>query len=300
PVAVLTQEGLSEECTRVIEEAGRPVLKLTDPHAAWASHPADNPTRSEVDLLPTHLAYVIYTSGSTGLPKGVLVEHANVVRLFAATEEWLRFDSDDVWTLFHSYAFDFSVWEIWGALLHGGRLIVVPQNVARSPDDFYRMLCREGVTILNQTPSAFRLLIAAQAASHDVHRLRHVIFGGEALDVATIKLWCEKNHHQNAVIINGYGPTEATIFSTFHELLSEEFNLTQAVPIGRPIWNTQIYLLDRYGQPVPVGVAGELYIGGAGVARGYLNRPELTAERFVRDPYSADAQARMYKTGDLG
>src|SRR6476646_709665 len=254
----------------------------------------------EQAVKPHHLAYVIYTSGSTGRPKGVMVEHGNVVRLFGATNEWFKFNQNDVWTLFHSYAFDFSVWEIWGALAYGGCLVVVPRNVARSPQEFYKLLCRSKVTVLNQTPSAFRQLIAAQAESKELHRLRYVIFGGEALEVATLKPWYEQNPQQLTRLINMYGITETTVHVTYRPLERADLERRGASPIGRPIPDLRTYILDSRRQPVPVGVKGELYVAGAGVARGYLNREELTAERFVRDPFTTEPGSRMYKTGDMG
>jgi amino acid adenylation domain-containing protein len=275
------------------------VLDLATP-ATWAHRPDTNPDPTTLGLTSSHLAYVIYTSGSTGMPKGVMVEHANVARLFASTEEWLQLTSKDTLTLFHSYSFDFSVWEIWGALFYGGRLIVVPHSTSRSPTDFYRLICREEVTVLNQTPSAFRQLVAAQTTIDTRHQLRKVIFGGEALDLSSVKLWYEQNADSKTQLVNMYGITEVTVHATCCLLNKSDAHFQGGTPIGCRLPDLRIYLLDRHGEPVPVGVAGEIYIGGAGVARGYLNRPELTAERFVRDPYSADTQARMYKTGDLG
>jgi amino acid adenylation domain-containing protein len=245
-------------------------------------------------------AYVIYTSGSTGLPKGVIVEHRNVTRLFAATDHWFHFNESDVWTLFHSYAFDFSVWEIWGALLCGGRLIVVPKQTVRSPEDFYDLLCAHGVTVLNQTPSAFEQLIVAQKSQKQAHRLRFVVFGGEALDVASLKPWYEQNRGASTRLINMYGITETTVHVTYRELAQSDMERQRASPIGARIPDLKTYILDEAGEPVPVGVVGELYVGGAGVARGYLNRPELTAQRFVQDRFAKGAGARMYRTGDLG
>jgi non-ribosomal peptide synthetase component F len=196
-----------------------------------------------------------------------------------------HFDAHDVWTFFHSYAFDFSVWEIWGALLYGGRLIVVPKDTARSPEEFHRLICREKVTVLNQTPSAFRQFIAAQAGSAEEHCLRYVVFGGEALEMATLKPWYEKNEENRPRLINMYGITETTVHVTHRALLKEDAGRRGGSPIGKRIPDLRAYILDAHGEPVPVGVAGELFIGGAGVARGYLNRPELTAERFVPDPF---------------
>ncbi len=253
------------------------------------------------DVQPHNLAYIIYTSGSTGKPKGVMVSHANVVRLFDATDEWFHFDQHDTWTLFHSYAFDFSVWELWGALLYGGRLIVVPYLVSRSPGAFLDLLCAERVTVLNQTPSAFHQLIAAEEKS-DVTRplaLRLVIFGGEALDPQSLRPWFARHGDQSPRLVNMYGITETTVHVTYHPLTADDLEAGSRSPIGRPIPDLQMYVLDAHRQPVPVGVPGELYVGGGGVARGYLNRPELTAERFIPHPFEADAQTRLYKTGDL-
>ncbi len=268
-----------------------------DEAAHWAG-PADNPRLPELGA--RHLAYVIYTSGSTGQPKGVMVEHRNVPRLFAATAPWFGFGAQDVWTLFHSFAFDFSVWEMWGALLHGGRLVVVPAQVARSPQAFYRLLCDQGVTVLNQTPSAFQPLIAAQGDSGLAHRLRQVVFGGEALEPGMLQPWFARECNAGTQLVNMYGITETTVHVTYRALHADDARHPGRSPIGVPIPDLRLYLLDRHGEPVPVGVAGEIYVGGAGVARGYLNREALTAERFVHDPFAGAPQARMYRTGDLG
>jgi amino acid adenylation domain-containing protein len=304
PLALLTQSALKKRWSNSLTQVA--VIELDAKTRPWEQLPASSPDPRELGLTPKHLAYVIYTSGSTGKPKGVMVEHANVVRLFSATDAWFHFGPDDVWTLFHSYAFDFSVWELWGSLLYGGRLIVVPQLTSRSPAEFYRLLCRQKVTVLNQTPSAFRQLIAAQAENEPaaVHRLRLVIFGGEALEVATLKPWYDRNHAESTQLVNMYGITETTVHVTYRPLGPADTQHRGASPIGSRIPDLFIYILDRHHQPVPVGVTGELYIGGAGVARGYLNRPELTAERFLPDPFvdptQQEPQPRMYKTGDLG
>ncbi|HEX8393776.1 MAG TPA: non-ribosomal peptide synthase/polyketide synthase [Longimicrobium sp.] len=248
---------------------------------------------------PESLAYVIYTSGSTGRPKGVQVTHANVLRLFSATDEWFGFGADDVWTLFHSYAFDFSVWELWGALLYGGRLVVVPFLVSREPDAFYALLAREGVTVLNQTPSAFRQLmhadeLAAAAGSARTLALREVIFGGEALDPASLRGWVERRGAERPRLVNMYGITETTVHVTWRVIGEADVRGGSASPIGIPIPDLAVHLRDRRGHTVPVGVVGEMYVGGAGVARGYLGRPALTAERFV-----AGSEGRLYRSGDL-
>jgi amino acid adenylation domain-containing protein len=278
---------------------------------------------------PENLTYTIYTSGSTGKPKGVLVNHANVVRLFAATDSWYHFNSQDVWTLFHSYAFDFSVWEMWGALLYGGRLVIVPYLVTRSPESFYELLCQEKVTILNQTPTAFRQLIQAEesllrevgedSATDDDLGLRLVIFGGESLEINSLQPWFDRHGDQFPQLVNMYGITETTVHVTYRPLSMADVNSTASV-IGRPLPDLQVYLLDKYLQPVPVGVPGEMYVGGAGVTRGYLNRPELTTERFISIPFDpplppldkggtqagaslnqgkTQGGAKLYKTGDL-
>ncbi|MEH2032602.1 MAG: non-ribosomal peptide synthase/polyketide synthase [Nostoc sp.] len=244
-----------------------------------------------------NLAYVIYTSGSTGKPKGVLVNHSNVVRLFEATNSWYHFNQDDVWTMFHSYAFDLSVWEIWGALLYGGRLVVVPYLVTRSPKSFYELLCQKKVTVLNQTPSAFRQLIQASPALGSDLKLRLVIFGGEALELRSLQPWFERYGDQMPQLVNMYGITETTVHVTYRPLSKADLNGTASV-IGHPIPDLQVYVLDEYKQPVPIGVPGEMYVGGAGVARGYLNRPDLTQQRFISNPFSNNRQARLYKTGD--
>ncbi|GLZ29128.1 hypothetical protein Lesp02_13180 [Lentzea sp. NBRC 105346] len=235
-------------------------------------------TDPEVLVRPENPAYVIYTSGSTGRPKGVVIPHGNVVRLFEATDHWFGFGPDDVWTLFHSYAFDFSVWEIWGALLHGGRLVVVPKQVSRAPEEFAQLLRKESVTVLNQTPSAFYQLPR-------VDGLRYVIFGGEALDLR--RAWVE-----GPALVNMYGITETTVHVTYFQVDRPR----DGSIIGEPIPDLGVHVLDDRLKPVPPGVPGEMYVSGAGLARGYLNRPGLTAERFVACPFGP---GRMYRTGDL-
>ncbi|XXF74927.1 amino acid adenylation domain-containing protein [Myxococcaceae bacterium GXIMD 01537] len=260
-----------------------------------AGRRAPNP---EPGLTPDNAAYVIYTSGSTGRPKGVIVTHANATRLFTTTEPLFGFGPGDVWTLFHSAAFDFSVWELWGPLFYGGRLVVVPHWMTRSPEAFGDLLAREGVTVLNQTPSAFRALVRTPsiAESGGGRSLKWIIFGGEALDAATVRPWFERYSNADTRLINMYGITETTVHVTYYRVT--EADLTSAAsPIGRPIPDLDIHLLDEHGQPVPVGVPGEMFVGGAGVARGYLKRPELTAQRFIDDP--AAPGKRLYRSGDL-
>ncbi|MFP2912261.1 amino acid adenylation domain-containing protein, partial [Pyxidicoccus sp. 3LFB2] len=247
-----------------------------------------------------NLAYVIYTSGSTGQPKGSLIPHAHVLRLFSATEHWYGFGPRDVWTLFHSSAFDFSVWEIWGALLHGGRLVVVPYYVSRSPEAFYALLNQEAVTVLNQTPSAFRQLIQHEQSlpSPLPLGLRYVIFGGEALDFRSLQPWFALHGDSQPRLVNMYGITETTVHVTYRPLSAKDASGGTASVVGVPIPDLQAFILDSSLEPVPVGVPGELYIGGRGLARGYLGRQELTAERFIPHPFSTTPGARLYKTGD--
>ncbi|MFF9765686.1 non-ribosomal peptide synthase/polyketide synthase [Streptomyces sp. NPDC014636] len=276
-----------------------PLLLLDDPavRADLARRPAAGPARR---ALPESPAYAIYTSGSTGRPKGVVVPHANVVRLFTRTRHWFGFGPDDVWTLFHSYAFDFSVWELWGPLLHGGRLVVVPEDTARSPEDFLRLLADEQVTVLNQTPSAFYPLIRADAELPDTGArlaLRTVIFGGEALDVARLAGWYARHPDTAPRLVNMYGITETTVHVTYAGLDRSTARPGTASPIGTGIPDLRLYVLDDTLRPVPPGAVGELYVAGEGLARGYLNRPGLTATRFPADPFGRPG-TRMYRTGD--
>jgi amino acid adenylation domain-containing protein len=270
---------------------------VLDPNETPAGEGTESETNPRVrSLTPRNLAYIIYTSGSTGQPKGVMVEHAQVVRLFDTTHPTYRFEASDVWCLFHSFAFDFSVWELWGALRYGSKLVLVPHAVARSPQAFYQLVCEQGVTVLNQTPSAFKALIEYMQPSTD--RLRYVIFGGEALQPASLRDWYAVRGASAPQLVNMYGITETTVHVTYYALASSDIQHARSV-IGKRLPDLTIYLLDAYGQPVPLGAVGEMYIGGAGVARGYLNRPELTAERFLPDPFAGKPDARMFKSGDL-
>jgi pristinamycin I synthase-2 len=291
----------AERNARIVEDAA-PLLVIDGPWLAAADlsgRSADDPVRP--GLLPDHPAYVIHTSGSTGRPKGVVVPHANVVRLFTATEPDFGFGPDDVWTLFHSYAFDFSVWELWGPLLHGGRLVVVPYETSRSPMEFLRLLVREKVTVLSQTPSAFDQLVRADDAHPELRRrlaLRLVVFGGEALDPARLTGWFERHPDTAPRLVNMYGITETTVHVTLRPLDARVTEGGSRSPIGRGIPHLRTLVLDDSLQPSPAGVVGELYVTGAGLARGYLDRPALTAERFVACPFGTPGE-RMYRTGDL-
>ncbi|TBN32824.1 amino acid adenylation domain-containing protein, partial [Pseudomonas sp. BGI-2] len=270
---------------------------VIDPNEAHAEALVGADANPEVPgLTPNNLAYIIYTSGSTGQPKGVMIEHAQVVRLFGTTHADFGFEASDVWCLFHSFAFDFSVWELWGALRYGGTLVLVPHAITRSPQAFYQLICEQGVTVLNQTPSAFTALIEYAQPSSD--RLRYVIFGGEALQPSILRDWYGVRGESVPQLVNMYGITETTVHVSWYPLTSSDARQDDSV-IGRRLPDLNLYLLDAHGQPVPIGAVGEMYVGGAGVARGYLNRPELTAERFLRDPFAGKPEARMYKTGDL-
>ena len=288
----------------VTETKLAPSLPSTTAKVICVDEPSALENSSELDENPCtgsradNLAYVIYTSGTTGKPKGTLITHRNVVRLFASTEHWFHFNHTDVWTLFHSSAFDFSVWEIWGALLYGGRLVVVPFLTSRSPESFYELLQREQVTVLNQTPSAFRQLIQVDESKvADNLALRYVIFGGEALEMESLRPWFARHGDKKPQLVNMYGITETTVHVTYRPL--SQTDLGSGSVIGIPIPDLQLYILDSRKRPVPIAVPGEMYVGGAGLARGYLRRPDLTEQKFVPNHFTAGSTCKLYRTGDL-
>lgn len=245
----------------------------------------------DVAISPSAAAYVIYTSGTTGLPKGVVVEHRNVVRLFFSDHSLFDFRQQDVWTMFHSYCFDFSVWEMYGALFYGGRLVMVPASVSKDIALFAELVVREKVTVLNQTPSVFELLMSYLTENGSSTELRYVIFGGEQLNPGILANW--KQSYPECRLINMYGITETTVHVTFKELTGNDIQ-SNVSNIGTPIPTLGCFVRDKYGREVPPGIPGELYVAGAGVARGYLHRDELTRERFT----SLNG-ARVYRSGDL-
>ncbi|MFF8100831.1 amino acid adenylation domain-containing protein [Streptomyces sp. NPDC014986] len=282
-----------------------PTIVLDDPFirialAAVSDAPVGDDERGG-PVLSRQAAYVIYTSGSTGRPKGVVVAHQNVIRLLDSTHHWSGFGPDDTWALFHSYAFDFSVWEIWGALLHGAGLLVPPHHVTRSPHEFLRLLAAERVTVLNQTPSAFYQLIQADVDEPETGArlaLRHVIFGGEALEFGRLAQWYERHAEDAPRLVNMYGITETTVHSTEYMLGAADATAGTGSMIGLGIRDLRLYVLDGALRPAPPGVPGELYVGGPGVADGYLGRPDLTSTRFVADPFGPAGQC-MYRSGDV-
>lgn len=271
-----------------LKTAETTVLCLDDDFAGEAE------TAPRVEMTADSLAYCIYTSGSTGTPKGVLITHHNVVRLFSATEHWFGFNPTDVWSLFHSFAFDVSVFEIWGALLYGGRLVVVPFLVTRSPVEFYELLEKEAVTVLSQTPSAFQQLLWAEDTAPEPRALdlRYVLFAGEKLELRTLQPWVERHGDQMPKLINLYGITETTVHVSYRPIRRSD--LDRGSVIGQPIPDLEIYLLDENLEAVRDGQAGEICVAGPGLARGYLNRDELTSERFI-----TRKGERLYRSGDL-
>ncbi|SCE99896.1 amino acid adenylation domain-containing protein [Micromonospora viridifaciens] len=258
-----------------------------------AEPPADGPR-------PDDVAYLIYTSGSTGRPKGVLVSHANVARLVAGASTLMELGADDAWSMVHSYAFDVSVFEMWGAFHHGARLVVVPHDAVRDPEALLALLHAERVTVFSQTPSAFRqFMVPALAERAPRLPLRYVIFAGEYLDTPLLAPWIDRYGDDQPRLVNMYGITETTVHSTYRRITRADLTGPIRSNVGRPLPDLRIYLLDERAMPVPPGMRGEIHVGGAGVTLGYRNLPELTAQRFLPDLYAGEGEHRMYRSGDL-
>src|SRR6185312_15823054 len=288
PIAAVTTAGLAGR----LDGCGLLVIDVTDP-AVDAQ-----PSTALPAPAPDDIAYLIYTSGTTGVPKGVAITHHNVTRLFDSLDVGLEL-AGQVWSQWHSLAFDVSVGAVWGALLHGGRLVVVPESVARSPEDLYALLVTEQVSVLSQTPSAFYALQTADALQPELGdqlKLQTVVFAGEALEPQRLRTWL--HHHPGSPrLINMYGTTETTVHASFREILDGDVDRSVS-PIGVPLAHLGFFVLDGWLRPVPAGVVGELYVAGAGVGCGYVRRAGLTASRFVACPFGGRG-ARMYRTGDV-
>lgn len=241
---------------------------------------------------PKSLAYVMYTSGSTGMPKGVMVENRAIVRLVRNTN-FCHFGADEVFLQFAPISFDASTLEIWGPLLNGGRLVIMPPQKT-SLDDLGRVIREQNVTVLWLTSGLFNLMVEERL--EDLRHVRQLLAGGDVLSARHVRLALKSL--PNCRFVNGYGPTENTTFTCCH-IMNAGDPVPDSVPIGRPVSNTHVYILDEQLNPAPPGTVGELYAAGDGLARGYLNNPEATQQKFVQDPFVTDRDARMYRTGDL-
>ncbi|XVQ07059.1 amino acid adenylation domain-containing protein [Spirillospora sp. CA-255316] len=262
---------------------------------------ADAEPRRGVRAGPEAVAYVIYTSGSTGTPKGVPIRHASVLALFGGAGRFFDFGPADRWTFFHSYGFDFSVWELWGALLYGGRLVCVPDRCRIHPAAMADLLARERITVFNVVPSVFRNLVTSSARPGGQTGLRHIIFGGEALHPQSVTEWLAAGWQPSPpAFVNMYGITETTVHVTYREV--GEADLRRGAPgtlIGRPLPHLGVEVLDEAQRPVGPGEQGEMYVSGAGLSPGYLNRADLDQERFPVLPGPGGRPTRYFRSGDL-
>ncbi|WP_143541231.1 non-ribosomal peptide synthase/polyketide synthase, partial [Rhodococcus sp. D-1] len=297
PVAAISWSG-----RELVLPAGLPVVDIDAVDVSEFDGSVVSDADRVAPLRSSNVAYVIYTSGSTGRPKGVQVPHTTVAKLFANTESVYGFDESDVWTMFHSYAFDFSVWELWGPLLYGGTLVVVDYVTSRSPEQFLELLAAERVTVLNQTPSAFYQLAEADRLASESGRaaelsLRWVVFGGEALELRRLSDWYGRRGDFAPTLVNMYGITETTVHVSHRVLDAALVADASASVVGQAISGLQVFVLDTRLAPVPVGVAGEMYVSGVQLARGYLGQAGLTSTRFVANPFNAGEV--LYRTGDV-
>jgi amino acid adenylation domain-containing protein len=291
PAVLLTQGRLKSG----LPSTGAEVISLDEDWDQMALQPGSNLSAQQVGVDDHHLAYVIYTSGSTGMPKGAMNEHRGVVNRLQWMQEQYRLDETDRVLQKTPFSFDVSVWEFFWTLMNGARLVVARPEGHKDPGYLRQLIQESGVTRVHFVPSMLQIFLE-QHRPGDCSSLRQVVCSGEELPAALQKKCLESL--PQARLSNLYGPTEAAVDVTAWEC--ERDDSPVRVPIGRPISNVQMYVLDRQKQPLPIGVSGEIYIGGVGVGRGYLNRPQLTAERFVSDPFSADGRSRLYRTGDLG
>jgi len=302
----INQEKVNSSSSNHIKKCKKTDIVVTDSERLQKLLSSYSKSNPGVATKSTNLAYVIYTSGTTGNPKGVLQLHGNVMRLFTATNDWYKFNSSDVWILFHSYVFDFSVWEMWGALIYGAKLVLPSYEQTRDVNMFYELCDQAQVTVLNQTPTLFYQfadIATVQNKKRKLKSLRYIIFGGEALNLSQLKNWFDYYGSNQPQLINMYGITETTVHVTYK--LIKEQDLEESADIGIIIPDLTAYVLDSNQSPLPIGAVGELYIGGAGLARGYLRKPELTKQRFIDNPFQikkdkkAHKNSTLYKTGDL-
>lgn len=293
PVVLLTQRKLEDLFANL--DLVIPAIYLDAEDPGWMNQPERNPDRVSANLMPNHLAYVIYTSGSTGMPKGVMIEHRSLCNQVTALQLKYNFTEEDRNLQFASFSFDVSVEEIFGTLGAGATLVLRTDAWIAAASQFWGLCEKHQVSTVN-LPTLFWQQLAFESDVAVPSCVCRIIIGGDAVSTEAVNVWFKRTGYLPK-LFNAYGPTETTVNATIHEARPDSLCLTS---IGRPIANTKFYILDAHSRPLPIGVAGEMHIGGSCLARGYLNRPELTAERFVVDPFGTNPEARMYKTGDMG